>query len=70
MAKKKYLVDVYRELAQTVEVEADSPEDAHVKAYELAEGDKLEWRLDMLTWDSAECSVCGYVDEKGERQYY
>ena len=69
MAKKKYLVDVYRTLAQTVEIEAETAGEADDKAWELDEQGKLEWGLEMMTEDF-ETSVCGEVDEKGERQYY
>lgn len=70
MAKKKYLVDVYRTLSQFIEVEAETADEAETKAVELDCDDKLEWSVDMLTCDIAGANVCGEVDEKGERQYY
>ena len=65
----KYLVDVYRQLGQTIEVEADSREKAEDKAWELATNGELSWSFDMLLEDT-QTEVCGEVNEKGEREYY
>lgn len=65
----KYVVDVYRELAQSVEIEADNEDEAQEKAMRMAMDGKLKWSIDQFT-DSLDANVCGEVDENGERQYY
>ena len=65
--EKKFVVDVYRTLVQTVEVEADSKEDADKKAFNMAV-DKMAWTIDMMN-DDVETVVSGEV-KNGERQYY
>ena len=67
--KKKFVVDVYRTLAQTIEVEAESEDEAREKAFHMAENGEMAWSTDMLN-DELDANVCGEVDENGERQYY
>lgn len=66
--KKKFVVDVYRTLVQTIEVEADSKEEADKKAFDMGV-DKLTWTVGMMN-DDVETVVSGEVDKNGERQYY
>lgn len=65
----KYVVDVYRELVQTIEVEADNKDEAQEKAMQMEMDGKLKWSIDQFT-DSLDANVCGEVDKNGERQYY
>jgi len=65
---KKYVVDVFRSLAQTIEVEAASAEEAENKAVELT-ASKHNWDLDMLS-DDVETTAVGEVKRNGEREYW
>lgn len=68
--KKKYLVDVYATLAQTIEVEAESREEADKIAEKKAcSGTDIYWSVSQMTGD-LDIQVCGEVDENGERVYY
>ena len=67
--KKKFVVDVYRTLTQTIEVEAESAEEAEEKAYHMGYNGSMTWTIDMLN-DDVETHTSGEVDENGERQYY
>ena len=69
MRAKKFVVDVYRELGQTIEIEARDESEAYEKAMQMAMDGKLKWSLDQFT-DSVDANVSGEVDENGERQYY
>ena len=69
MKKKKYVVDVFRTIAQTVEVEADDRDEAEAVADKMVEQGSLRWSLDNMT-DDYEIEVCGEVNEQGEREYY
>jgi len=64
--KKKFVVDVFRTVAQTIPVEAETEEEALEIAANLA-GD-IVWSMDMLT-DDVDVDVCGEYDENGEVQY-
>lgn len=64
--KKKFAVDVFRTVAQTIEVEAETEEEALEIANEKAFD--AVWSIDMLT-DDIDVDVCGEYDENGEIQY-
>ena len=66
--KTTYIVDVFRSLAQTIEVEAESVQEAEDKAAELTAA-KYNWDLDMLS-DDLETTAVGEVNEDGEREYW
>lgn len=54
--KKKFAVDVFRTVAQTITVEAETEEEAMDVAYEKA--NDIPWSIDMLT-DDVEVEVYG-----------
>ena len=64
--KKKFAVDIFRTVAQTIEVEAESEEEAVEIACEKAY--EVKWSIDMLTGDDIDVEICG-CDENGEMQY-
>lgn len=67
--KKKYVVDIFRTVAQTVEVEADDRDEAEAVADKMVEQGRISWSLDNLT-DDFQVEVCGEVNDRGEREYY
>ena len=60
----RYLVNVYKALSNTVEVEADSEDEAVDKALNM---DDLEWAIEDASDEQAE--VVGVVDADGGRHY-
>jgi len=69
-----YIVDLYRTMAQSLEIEADSPEEAEQKALDSLAS--TVWHLQDLT-DEVEVVVSGELGHRfaralsdGERQYY
>lgn len=62
--KKKFAVDVFRTVAQTITVEAETEEEAMDVAYEKA--NDIPWSIDMLTDDDVEVEVYGEYDENDE----
>ena len=66
--KKKFAVDVWRTLAQTVEVEADTEEEAIEIAERMSYDGSVKWTVDMLT-DEVEANVCGEYSDDGEIEY-
>ena len=70
MKKKTFIVDVHRELATTVRVEATSEEEAEQKASEMVEKGQIQWSLEDHLTDDYEVKTSGEVNEKGEEQYY
>lgn len=61
--KKKFAVDVFRTVAQTIAIEAETEEEAMEIAYETA--CDATWSIDMLT-DDVDVEVYGEYDENGE----
>ncbi len=60
----RYLVNVYKALSNTVEIEAESEEDAIDQALAM---DDLEWKIEDASDEQAE--VVGIVDANGKRHY-
>ena len=65
MAKKKFAVDVWRTLAQTVEVEAETEDEALEIAEKMSYDGRMKWTLDMLT-DEVETNVSDECDSEIE----
>jgi hypothetical protein len=64
-----YVIDVYRTLAQSIQVSADSPEEAILKVDELLES--LEWDTERHGTDDVETVVVGEINpETLEHDYY
>ena len=63
--KRKFAVDIFRTIAQTIEVEAETEEEAIDIACEKAY--EVKWSIDMLT-DDIDVEI-GEYDENGEIQY-
>lgn len=63
--KRKFAVDIFRTIAQTIEVEAETEEEAIDIACEKAY--EVKWSIDMLT-DDINVEI-GEYDENGEIQY-
>ena len=68
--KKKYVVDVFRTLAQSVEIEAENKEQAEQIAESMLEDGSICWDLREHLTDDVEVETSGEVDENGERLYY
>ena len=64
----KYVVNVWRTLAQTVEIEAESEDEAQEKAEAQSCDGTMKWSLDQFT-DEVETEVIGTVNADGERVY-
>lgn len=62
MEKKKFKVDVWRTLAQTVEVEAETEDEALEIAEKMSYDGRMKWSTDMLT-DEVETSVSDECDD-------
>lgn len=62
---KKFAINVFRTVAQEIEVEAETEEEAIEIACEKAY--EVKWSIDMLT-DDIDVEICG-CDENGEMQY-
>ena len=65
---KKFAVDVWRTLAHTVEVEAETEDEALEIAEKMSYDGRIQWTTDMLT-DEVEANVCGEYNEDGEIEY-
>lgn len=63
--KKKFAVNVFRTIAHTFEIEAETEEEAIDIAYKEAED--FDWSIDDIT-DDIDVEICG-CDENGEMQY-
>lgn len=63
--KRKFAVDIFRTIAQTIEVEAETEEEAIDIACEKAY--EVKWSIDMLT-DDIDVEI-GEYNENGEIQY-
>lgn len=66
--KTTYIVHLLRTVAQTVEIEAESVEQAYDLANQMVEDGEIEWLLENLT-DDVEVEVNGYVDENGKEVF-
>lgn len=66
--KTTYIVNLLRTVAQTVEIEAESVEQAYDIANEMVEDGKIEWSLENLT-DDVEVEVSGQLNENGEEVF-
>ena len=62
--KKKFAVNVFRTVAKTIEVEAETEDEAIEIAHKEAEN--VEWSIDDMLTDDIEVEVYGEYDEKGE----
>ena len=67
--KTTYLVDVFRNLGQTIRVKADSREQAEEIADGMVRDGLVQWDIGMLT-DDFEMEVAGEVGADGESNYY
>lgn len=63
--KRKFSIDIFRTISQTIEVEAETEEEAIDTACEKAY--EVKWSIDMLT-DDIDVEI-GEYDENGEIQY-
>ena len=63
--KKKFAINVFRTVAQEIEVEAETEEEAIDIACEKAY--EVKWSIDNITSD-IDVEICG-CDENGEMQY-
>jgi hypothetical protein len=64
-----YVIDVYRTLAQSIQVSADSPEEAILKVDELLES--LKWDTERHGTDDVETFVAGEINPRTlEPDYY
>ena len=70
MAKKKYVVDVFMTVAQSIVVEADTKEEAEKVAESKMEDGSIYWDIHEHLTDDYELEVCGEEDENGNRNYY
>lgn len=66
--KKKFAVDVWRTLAQTVEIEAETKDEAIEIAEKMSYDGRMKWSTDMLT-DEVETNVSAEYIEDGEIEY-
>lgn len=64
--KRKFAVDIFRTVAQTIEVEAETEEEAIDIACEKAY--EVKWSIDNITSD-IDVEISGECDENGEMQY-
>ena len=62
--KKKFAVNVFRTIAKTIEVEAETEDEAIEIAHKEAEN--VEWSVDDMLTDDIEVEVYGEYDENGE----
>ena len=62
--KKKFAVNVFRTVAKTIEVEAETEDEAIEIAHKEAEN--VEWSIEDMLTDDIEVEVYGEYDEKGE----
>lgn len=66
---KKFVVDVFRTIAQSIVVEANTEEEAEEKASSMVENGNIQWKLTDHLTDDYEVEVSGEEDENGERHY-
>ena len=62
--KKKFAVNVFRTIAKTIEVEAETEDEAIEIAHKEAEN--VEWSVDDMLTDDIEVEVYGEYEEKGK----
>ena len=62
--KKKFAVNVFRTVAKTIEVEAETEDEAIEIAHKEAEN--VEWSVDDMLTDDIEVEVDGEYEEKGK----
>ena len=62
--KKKFAVNVFRTIAKTIEVEAETEDEAIEIAHKEAEN--VEWSIEDMLTDDIEVEVYGEYDENGE----
>ena len=62
--KKKFAVNVFRTVAKTIEVEAETEDEAIEIAHKEAEN--VEWSIEDMLTDDIEVEVYGEYDENGE----
>ena len=62
--KKKFAVNVFRTIAHTFEIEAETEDEAIEIAHKEAEN--VEWSVDDMLTDDIEVEVYGEYDENGE----
>ena len=62
--KKKFAVNVFRTVAKTIEVEAETEDEAIEIAHKEAEN--VEWSVDDMLTDDIEVEVYGEYEEKGK----
>ena len=62
--KKKFAVNVFRTIAKTIEVEAETEDEAIEIAHKEAEN--VEWSIEDMLTDDIEVEVYGEYEEKGE----
>ena len=62
--KKKFAVNVFRTVAKTIEVEAETEDEAIEIAHKEAEN--VEWSVDDMLTDDIEVEVYGEYEENGE----
>lgn len=65
--KKKFAVDIFRTVAQTIEVEAETEEEAIEIACEKAY--EVKWSIDDMLTSDIDVEICGEGEENGEMQY-
>lgn len=70
MEKKKFKVDVYRTLAQTIEIEAEDSDDAYHRAMRMLMNDEVQWNLDMGNGECDAEVIAEYNDAEKSFQYY
>ena len=62
--KKKFAVNVFRTIAHTFEIEAETEDEAIEIAHKEAEN--VEWSVDDMLTDDIEVEVYGEYEEKGK----
>ena len=62
--KKKFAVNVFRIVAHTFEIEAETEDEAIEIAHKEAEN--VEWSVDDMLTDDIEVEVYGEYEEKGK----
>ena len=62
--KKKFAVNVFRTIAHTFEIEAETEDEAIEIAHKEAEN--VEWSVDDMLTDDIEVEVYDEYEEKGE----
>ena len=65
--KRKFAVDIFRTIAQTIEVEAETENEAIDIACEKAY--EVKWSIDNMLTSDIDVEISGECDENGEMQY-